>query len=309
MLLLSTSMAMAQFGDLEEIIRKAESGNSGNGSTDTPSGTERPSRSGSGAALSLIEAAVKDGFYLVKQEYRLEDVNVPGSRYNREGSDCFGSKVSFMLKLKNGIVTSNEIMAPWENDENFEEYKGGQYVPHISRTSYLYAGKKEWKVADKMLDPDDMDSDDIKKDKGMAYITNDETSEGFSIATSNGKKDAFVIWLNYRSGKDEVSASYSINNVEVNIEKGKTQCKVPLKSKPNADFGIVVIPTYSIGRVELALLGVIDLTYNKISEEDAEKDFCKMELLRSLVDEVESSEDDDNSGHSGLESSEETSED
>lgn len=283
MLLLSTSMAMAQFGDLDEIIRKAESGNSGNGSTNTPSGTDKPNRNSPSMILSLIDDAIKDGFYLVKQEYRLEDVNVPGSRYNREGQDCFNSTVSFMLKLKNGIVTSEKVMAPWESDEEFDAYKGGQYVPHISRTSYLRVGQKEWKVSDKMFDPENMKSESINKGQGMAYVKNEESGEGFMIARGAGKKEGFIIWLSFSENKDEVNARYSVSSVEINLEKGK-KCTVSAKSRPNdANFGIVVEPLYSIGRIELTLVGVIDLNYNALSEGDGSESTCQVELLRSLV--------------------------
>ena len=93
MLLLSTSLAMAQFGDLEEIIKKAESEKSGEQMPDKPNTPDKPNNYSPSMSLSLFDNAIKDGFYLIKQEYRLEDVNVPGSRYNREGLDYFAGEL------------------------------------------------------------------------------------------------------------------------------------------------------------------------------------------------------------------------
>lgn len=284
MLLLSTSMAMAQFGDLDDIIRKAESGNSGNGvngSTESPSNPQKPNKGN--INMSFIDEALKDGFFLIKQEYRLEDINVPGSRYDREGHSNFGETVSFVLKLKNGLVTTNQVVAPWESDENFEDYKGGQYVPHISRSSYLYVGKKDWKVADKMLNPESMKSENIKKSQGLAYLTEEAPAEGFSIARGYGKKDVFIVWLSYRGEKDDASAQYTIRQMELDISKGKT-CEVPMQSAPNdAICGIVVEPIYSVGHIELAILGVIDIDGQAQTNSDESEHTCKMILIRSLV--------------------------
>lgn len=286
MLLLSTSMAMAQFGDLEDIIRKAESengnngGNGGEGSIDSPVGSYKPNKGT--INMSFIDNAIKDGFFLVKQEYRLEDVNIPGSRYDREGRNNFGEKVSFVLKLKNGLVASNQVVAPWETDPNFDDYKGGQYVPHMSRTSYLHVGKTEWKVADKMLDPETMKPENIKKDQGMAYLTEEAPADGFTMARGFGKKEVLVVWLSFSEGKDDANAQFTIKEMELDIEKGKT-CNVPVQSKPNdAVCGIVVEPVYGVGSIELALVGVIDLEGQDLGDGEADKT-CKMVLVRSLV--------------------------
>lgn len=281
MLLLSTSMAMAQFGDLDDIIRKAESengnngGNGGDGSIESPVGPRKPNKGS--INMSFIDNAIKDGFYLVKQEYRLEDVNIPGSRYDRDGHNNFGEKVSFVLKMKKGLLTSNEAVAPWETDANFDEYKGGQYVPHMSRTSFLYVGKNEWRVADKMLDPEAMKADNIKKDNGMAFLTEEAPAEGFTVAQGYGKKNVLVVWLSYSGGKDDANASYTIKEMELDIEKGKT-CDVPAQSKPaDAICGLVVEPVYTVGRIELAVVGVINAA-DKESDDN-----LKMVPVRSLV--------------------------
>ena len=54
MLLLSTSLAMAQFGDLEEIIKKAESEKSGEQMPDKPNTPDKPNNYSPSMSLSLL---------------------------------------------------------------------------------------------------------------------------------------------------------------------------------------------------------------------------------------------------------------
>ena len=84
MLLLSTSMAMAQFGKLEDIGKKQESngeigGENNHKSLSTGTFTTGGEQS---TTIQLIDQTVKNAFFLVSQEYQVEDASIPGSRYN-----------------------------------------------------------------------------------------------------------------------------------------------------------------------------------------------------------------------------------
>lgn len=259
MLLLSTSLAMAQFGDLEEIIKKAESEKSGEQMPDKPNTPDKPNNYSPSMSLSLFDNAIKDGFYLIKQEYRLEDVNVPGSRYNREGLDYFGVKMSFVLKMKNGNLTTLDILKPWDYDENFNDYRGGQYVPHLSRTSFAKVGGQGWKVEDNFYEP----KNELDEEKDIVYEKVSESQAGFSASKAIGQKEVYVVWIACEGGTSGLLEAKSLRFVtkklEMDFQKKQKKYDIPADSKPaDAVCAIVVEPIYSVGQIELAVVGVVN---------------------------------------------------
>lgn len=296
MLLLTTSMAMAQFGDLDEIIRKAESGNSGGYNDEKP---DAPCFPGAGSGVlsanpQIIEEAVKNGFFLIRQDYQLEDKNEPGSRYNRGDAPSFGYGISFLVRLSDGFVTLSRIVTPWLEDEHFPKYENS-YNPVFSKTSTLKVGQKEWKTENKVFQPK-AESD---LGNGLQLVKDAEwTGGGFAHATGYGKKEVLVVWL-VADGNlaDAKSVRLSIDRMELNIAKGLNSLDVEVPANPNiknAVGGIVLEPLYKgIGRIELALVGVIN-TNNALAGQgenaSGNRSFNVSLLVTDDVDDVKSSD-------------------
>ena len=284
-MLLTASMAMAQFGNLDDLVN-------GNGNNNgTTSGESNGNGKGNGGGFSfgssrstLIEKAIVDGFFLIKQDFQLEDTT-NGNRYNWEGGKEFGSSTSFMVKLTDGYITTNDILAPWDYDENYSQFKGQKYKPVLMRTSTMTVGK-EWKlqsdpiqfneggklandlryvkvkVAESEKDAEDEDDeDDEEEEEGQAEKV--QVAEGFMRATGYGKKEVWVVWLMASETEGETTSiehcSFRLSQKEMTFEKSKNLYEV---ENPGAALkvigGIVIEPIYrGIGHIDLALVGVI----------------------------------------------------
>ena len=255
MLLLSTSMAMAQFGKLEDIGKKqgtetsGENGQGSNGSGDFISG-------GQSGKMQLIDKVVKNAFFLVSQEYQVEDDNVRGSRYNWGDYQWFGKNTSFMVCLTDGFITTKSIVKPQEDDENFKSLEGDFNVI-MSKTSVLRVGENEWTV-EKTFNPTSKGT----LSNGLHYVTDSEWGKGgLHRASGTGKKHLYVVWMEVDNGDPASTKSVRFKTVQTEMEIVKDSTIYDLKAPGGTGQimgGIVVEAiTDGMGQLELALWGVV----------------------------------------------------
>lgn len=248
---LSASTAMAQFGNLKEVIQQEEKGAVQNQPTSTK--PTAPS-----VDLSILESALQEGFVCIKQDFQLEDT-LTGTLYNLgDNKDGFGAQVSFMVKLDHGFIIPDEIMHPWDYDPNYPEYKNKQYFPVINRTSLLAVSQSDWEKQDIPFWP----TEKGKLANGLKYVIDEKTaSQGFHRSSGYGKKSVWIVWLltTEQGFSKETQCQFVTEPMELTIEKGKKLYKMDEpKSKLTVMSGIVVEPIYhGIGHVDFALVGVI----------------------------------------------------
>ena len=297
MLLLSTSMAMAQFGDIDDIINKAnQEGDSGK---DIPSSPTDPTKPDNGKVdnFQLIEKCIADGFFLVRQEYQLEQKTNPGSRFNWGEEQFFDYRVGFMVRLKNGFIIPDRILSPWTEDA-FEENRFIQYKethnPVFSKTLTMKLGQKGWKTEGKVFRPKEEDN----LYNGLKYVKDDGwEGDGFLRTTGYGKKDVYVVWLIYdREQQDNQPISFRIERMELEIEQGKYGFRAFVPEKPyhkNVEGGIVLEPvTNGMGRIDLALVGVIDNYNDEQPDDDLKRWYFNISLLgQNMSESVDSNND------------------
>jgi len=281
---MSASMAMAQFGDLDDILNDAPVvNNDGSMKEPKPSVSCKQSH-GEASDVQLIEKCIADGFFLVRQEYQLEQKTNPGSRYNWGDEQYFDYQVSFMVRLKDGFIIPDRILSPWTEDA-FEENKFNQYKethnPVFSKTLTMKLGQKGWKTEGKVFCPKEEDN----LYNGLKYVKDDGwAGDGFLRATGYGKKKVYVVWMKVDGDEqDSKSISFHTNCTEVEIEQGKNYCEayVPLNSYcQHAEGGIVLEPvTNGMGRVVLALVGVVDNYDNEQPDDDLKRWYFNISLL------------------------------
>jgi len=307
MLLLTASMAMAQFGSLGDLIDNGTNNGTTTGDTNGNGKGKGGGFTGFGNRSSIIEKSIADGFFLIKQDFQLEDTT-NGNRYNWEGGKEFGGSTSFMVKLADGYITTNSIVAPWDYDPNYPQFTGQKYKPVMLRTSTMKVNG-EWKVQSEPMQlcqvrelknglkyvkvevKETEDDDEEEENEETEENVEGKVSEGFTLATGEGKKEVWVIWLMATESEGETAAvehcSYRLSQTEVTIEKGKFLYDM---EAPGAAMkvmgGIVVEPIYTgIGHVDLALVGVIG----------QHEDKYQMALLNTAADDDDStlSADDD----------------
>lgn len=250
-LCMSTMLAMAQFGDLDDILNKAGK----------PQNESAPSDNHFGK--TNVEKAFAQGLVAIRQDFQLEDT-VTGKLYNfGDNKDRFGGQISFMVKLGNGIVIPDEIMRPWDFDPNYPEYKNKQYVPYINRTSLLKVSQSNWKELGIPFWP----NIEAELANGLKYVIDEEskdaiteatTSSGFRRSSGYGKKEVWVVWLSL----SEMQCEFVTKQMELTLEAGKKIYKMEVpSSRLSLLGGIVVEPIYTgIGRVDFALVGIIGKT-------------------------------------------------
>lgn len=279
MLLLTTSVAMAQFGKLEDLGKKQE--NSSDNNTENPSTPGTPDApinpgapgigiGGSAVKMQIIEEALKDGFFLIRQDYQLEDKKDPGSRFNWGDEPSFGYGISFIVRLNNGFVTTSNIVEPWKNDERFSEYEN-THNPVFLKTSTMKVGQKEWKTEGALFQPK-MEKD-LSND--LLYVKDTIWNGGFTRATGYGKKDVYVVWLMAEGGclNPTKPLEYYFETTKIETEEAQNSVEVSVPYNPRVKKyvgGIVVEPVCrEVGKIELALVGVINLD-NKQPEDGKE---------------------------------------
>lgn len=247
-LCMSTTLAMAQFGDLDDILNKAGKPQNESAHSDNHIGKTN------------VEKAFAQGLVAIRQDFQLEDT-VTGELYNfGDNKDRFGGQISFMVKLGDGIVIPDAIIRPWDDDPNYPEYKNKQYVPYINRTSLLKVSQSNWKELEIPLWP----NIEGELANGLKYVIDEEskgaiteatTSSGFRRSSGYGEKEVWVVWLSL----SEMQCEFMTQQIELTLEADKKIYKMEAPaSRLSLLGGIVVEPIYTgIGRVDFALVGII----------------------------------------------------
>ena len=254
LLLFSTSLLMAQFGDLKELIKKSEANKN--------EGTNAVNEIKENALeLQFIEKAVVQGLVTIKQDFQLKDT-ITEKFYNFGGDpNRFGGQTSFLVKLDNGFVIPDEILHPWDYDPNYTEFKNKQYVPFFNRTSLLRVSQGNWKELEIPFGP----VEKAELANGLKYVRDEKmTSNGFYRFSGYGKKEVWIVWLlisddNATSG---THCEFVTKKTEMVLEKGSKLYKMEApESKLKTLGGIVVEPVFNgVGRIDFALVGVIAKT-------------------------------------------------
>ena len=262
MLLLSTSMAMAQFGDIDDILSRAQEGKgSQNDSAASPNDPKTPGGGTYGRVgrNQLIEKSIIDGLFLIKQDFQLEDTTT-GNRYNWGDAKEFGGAASFMVRYGEGFITTEQIYAPWNYDENYPQYKGQKYKPVPFRTSFKKVGQSDWEVQSAPL----QFTLEGELANGLCLVKDKNVSTtGFVRAKGIGKKEVWVMWLMASEDEDGDASmgngSFRTSQMTITLESGKKLYEMAAPSGSMKPIGgIVVEPVFKgVGQIELALVGVI----------------------------------------------------
>ena len=140
---------------------------------------------------AIIKEAVKDGICIIAQNYQLED-SVSGQRYGRNGANNFGCSYSLCIKLKNGLCLNIDALTPWENDANYNRYRG-QYSPINTETQYKELNDSCFIS----VSLPDMNSINEISDSLLYELTDTVTFDGMGFERDSiaGNKDGWLVWV------------------------------------------------------------------------------------------------------------------
>lgn len=250
-LFLSASAAMAQFGNLKDVIKQEGHGR------DTTSNNVGVPEAKVQESFALMEEALKDALFCIKQDFQLEDTTT-GKHYNyADDPKRFGGQTSFMVSFDDGFIVPDEVLYPWDYDENYPEYRNSKYKPFVNRSSLLKVGQKTWASDRKFEFWEERWITD-----GLKYAKVEEpVDKGLKWASGYGKKEVLVVWLLLLEGDtdSETKCEFFTQKTELTIEKDNKLYKI---EQPNAKLpvlgGIVVEPVVGgLGTIDLALVGVV----------------------------------------------------
>lgn len=204
------------------------------------------------AAQLQVESAVKDGLFIIKQDYCLADS--AGNLYGRNNAEYFGSIVSLGVVADNGYLMQDKAVSPQNYDANYSGYS--DYSVVFRKTRYRTLDSREF---------NSMPFDKEKIDTvvaGVSYYMKDNVLgiTGFSMDATSGEKDGWLVWA--------VSDSLGIDNMNVELISYKTkktfqenedvvEIDAPMTQK-NVLGGIFVCPVVKeIGIIQYKLVGIL----------------------------------------------------
>ncbi len=209
------------------------------------------------SSQQFVEQAVKDGMYVVRQEYQLEDT-VTGQRFGRYGNEEFGSFASLVIRTSVGDFFESGIFAPWERDANYDRYRS-THKPLLSRCVMT-------EIGDTVISTVELSVDRIHPvDSVFSFISQREANtRGFVTKSYNRKTDGWIVWL---SGDSTLDKTRNTLMPEFLIYKKSIDFDVDSLGTITVDMpqtprklwgGIFVVPECTaIGRLDFVLGGII----------------------------------------------------
>ncbi|MDR1023133.1 MAG: hypothetical protein LBL94_07690 [Prevotellaceae bacterium] len=222
-----------------------------------------PDFGGLGLQLSsnqqLIEDAVKDGIFILKQSYQIKDVATTPPTYYRWGDNPhMGTVYTVGIKAADGFYTCSKALSPWNYDKRYEQYrKVATYLPVISETSYRPLDSAKYAAMTFSAD-----SSIFAVDSSIIHLkTGLFERKGFREDYSPGAKAGWLVWI--ASDKniaeaDAVHISLTIYKTELRYEAGKNRYEVkkPAVAGKVIIGGLYLVPEVTgIGEIVFKLAG------------------------------------------------------
>jgi hypothetical protein len=214
----------------------------------------------------LIEDAVKDGLFVIRQNYQIKDTSVTPPAYYRWGNDPhLGTVYTLGIKVNSGFYGDNKIMFPWNYNTRYEQYRNiANYVPVISETSWRSLDSTRYKTT-----PFSSDSCSLQSDSLAVYVKSALfAGRGFHENYSAGNKDGWLVWAvsdKPASVADTLPFSLLIYRTKLVYEAGKKrhEIKNPVTDKKILG-GLYLVPEVSdIGQIIFKLSGILIKIDNK----------------------------------------------
>jgi hypothetical protein len=202
----------------------------------------------------LIEEAVRDGLFVVRQSYQLRD---SVTAYGWNNLPQFGTTYSLGVKAVDGYYLDDKAVNPWQYDPKFDEYRDSkQYTPVISQSDCFQLSDSTFRKVTFRLPPESVESSKFQ------FVTDSLfANKGFAVDNSDGAKAGWLVWVVSADSLDKINAealSLLIYRSELKFEAGKNAYKIdaPTSSKTVVG-GIYIVPKIEgIGKISFYLSGI-----------------------------------------------------
>ncbi|GAP71198.1 hypothetical protein SAMD00024442_1_11 [Candidatus Symbiothrix dinenymphae] len=211
-------------------------------------------RSLSSGNQQLIEEAVRDGLFVVRQSYQLRD---SVTSYGWNNLPQFGTTYSLGVKVVDGYYLDAQAVTPWLYDPKFDEYRDSkQYTPVISQTDCYRLSDTTFRKVSFRLPSEGVGSSNFQ------FVTDSLfANEGFAADNSDGAKAGWLVWVVSADSLDKITAgalSLLIYRNELKFEAGENTYKIDAPTTTKTVVGgIYIVPkTEGIGKISFYLGGI-----------------------------------------------------
>ena len=209
----------------------------------------------------LIEDAVKNGIFIVRRCYRLQDVTAETPTFfGWQNLNYFGETYSLAVKVKDGYYLSDRAVRPWMYDAKFEQYaENERFAPVISASEYKMTEGSIFTVLP-------VNSDTIKETSAnRIYLAQDTAvfhQNGFFVDNSNGTKSGWLVWLVAGKPLEEDNSQtpeFMIYRSELTFEQGKDSYEIrDPATNQHIVGGFYFLPKFTdVGQINFYLCGIL----------------------------------------------------
>jgi hypothetical protein len=221
-----------------------------------------PDFGGFGLQLSsnqqLIEDAVKNGIFILKQSYQIKDTaTTPPTYYRWDDNPHMGTVYTVGIKAADGFYTCSKALSPWDYDERYKQYRKATYLPVISETGYRSLDSAKYAAMTFAAD-----SVVFAVDSSIIHLKTELFArKGFREDYSPGTKAGWLVWI--ASDKDiaevdTVPVTLTIYKTELQYQTGKNryEIKEPAIAGKVIIGGLYLVPEVTgIGETAFKLAG------------------------------------------------------
>ncbi|MDR3261540.1 MAG: hypothetical protein LBT78_06860 [Tannerella sp.] len=224
-----------------------------------------PPDSSSASGLRFIEEAVKDGFFILRQNYQLKDISAnPPGYYGWNENPHFGTVYSLGIKTVNGFYSDDKVLYPWNYDSKYDAYRTDKkYEPVISETHYRSPAFANYETMHFFSD-----SCSLLADSRLVYTQNSVFGKkGFTVKNENGSKTGWIVWVaSAKPLETSDTVSFAVCPAELTFEEGKRLYEVNDTVTGNREIAggiFVVAEVTDIGQISYVLYGILSRNENK----------------------------------------------
>lgn len=209
----------------------------------------------------FVEQAIKDGFYILKQAYQLEDT-VTNQRFGRYGNEDFGSISCLAIRTEEGSILSKNVLSPWVQDENYSRYRDS-HRPILSKGTTIEFG-------DSVFSEINLTHDTLCRigNNDALLCRVDSLNRGFEIKAYENPKDGWIVWLSSDSiisqyaGKKHPDYTIYKKHIEFHTDSISYKVETPTTTK-HIWGGVFLVPEQTgIGQITFFLGGVLIKDYD-----------------------------------------------
>jgi len=209
----------------------------------------------------LIEDAVKDGIFIVRRCYQLQDTTAATPTYfGWQNQNWFGKTYSLGIKVKEGYYLFDQAVRPWVYDRKYAPYAdSADFAPILSASEYRMLEDTSFQA----LPYRDLPVKEISTHR--VYLAQDTASfhqKGFSVDDSYGVKKGWLAWLVTDKPLEEENRqtpTFLIYRTELTFEQEKEHYEIrdPVTNK-HVLGGFYFLPEITeIGQINFILTGAL----------------------------------------------------